>query len=120
MRLQPPSPPSPCSPVTDPQCAQHMQEDGEEGRGDPFSIPLPDLAGEFGGNMLEEAAKAFQAAVGWFVSNTASWWVKAPSPELVKDPIVGQMQQLVQPLTVAVAVMALLVVGGKMALARKA
>jgi hypothetical protein len=95
-----------------------QQVDKDDDR--PFGPPLPDLPAEIGGNMLDDMAEAFQSAVGWFVSNTASWWVKTPSPDLAKDPVVGTMQQLIQPLTIAVALMALLVVGAKMALMRKA
>ena len=70
--------------------------------------------------MLDDLAEAFQSAVGWFISSTASWWVKTPSPDLANDPVVGTMQRLIQPLTIAVAVTALLVVGAKMALMRRA
>ncbi|WP_131738853.1 hypothetical protein [Actinomadura roseirufa] len=73
-----------------------------------------------GGNVLEEAAKAFQEAVGWLVSNTASWWVRTPSPNLETEPAIGYLQLLVRPLTVAVAVLALLLVAGRTVLTRKA
>ncbi|MFI0351014.1 hypothetical protein [Actinomadura sp. 9N407] len=108
--------PPPCSSILDPRCVQTVDKDESH----PFGPPLPDLPAEIGGNMLDDMAKSFQSAVGWFVSNTASWWVKAPSPKLADDPVVEAMHQLVQPITIAVAMMALLIVAGKMALTRKA
>ncbi|GAA2170151.1 hypothetical protein [Actinomadura napierensis] len=81
---------------------------------------MPDIPGEIGSNALEDAAKAFQSAVGWLISHSASWWVRKPSPNLETESAIGYLQVLVQPLTIAVAVLALLVVAAKMALTRKA
>ncbi|MEU9019357.1 hypothetical protein [Actinomadura sp. NPDC048394] len=108
-------PPDPCSSVLDPGCVQTVDNDDH-----PWGPPMPDIPGEIGSNAVEKAAKAFQSAVGWLVSHTASWWVKTPSPNLETESAIGYLQLLVQPLTVAVAVLALLVVAGKMALTRKA
>ncbi|MDL4770737.1 hypothetical protein [Actinomadura xylanilytica] len=108
--------PAPCASVLDPQCVQNV----DKGDGHPFGPPMPDIPAMIGGNVLDEMAKAFQSAVGWFVSNTASWWVKSPSPDLENESAVGLMHQLMQPITIAVAMMALLIVAGKMTLARKA
>ncbi|MDL4813056.1 hypothetical protein [Actinomadura opuntiae] len=105
----------PCSSVLDPGCVQTVDNDDH-----PWGPPMPDIPGEIGSNALDDAAKAFQSAVGWLISHTASWWVKTPSPNLETEPAIGYLQQLVQPLTIAVAVLALLVVAGKMALTRKA
>ncbi|MFI0484360.1 hypothetical protein [Actinomadura sp. 9N215] len=96
--------------------------DNDDG-GNPFlpSLPsLPDIPAAIGANVLDEAAESFQSAVGWFISNTASWWVNTPSPDLEGEPAVGYLQLLIRPLTVVVAVMALLVVAARMALSRKA
>lgn len=108
-------PRDPCSSVLDPACVQTVDNDDH-----PWGPPMPDIPGEIGSNAVEEAAKAFQSAVGWLVSHTASWWVEIPSPNLESEQAVGYLQLLVQPLTTAVAVLALLVVAGKMALTRKA
>ncbi|MER6808082.1 hypothetical protein ABT299_02275 [Spirillospora sp. NPDC000708] len=108
-------PPDPCSSVLDPNCVQTVGNDDH-----PWGPPMPDIPGEIGSNALEDAAKAFQSAVGWLISHTASWWVKTPSPNLETESAIGYLQLLVQPLTIAVAVLALLVVAGKMALTRKA
>jgi hypothetical protein len=108
-------PPDPCPSVLDPGCVQTVDNDDH-----PWGPPMPDIPGEIGSNALDDAAKAFQSAVGWLVSHTASWWVKTPSPNLEAESAIGYLQLLVQPLTIAVALLALLVVAGKMALTRKA
>ncbi|WP_067466182.1 hypothetical protein [Actinomadura macra] len=107
----------PCSPVMDPACVQPVDNDGG---GNPFGPALPDVPSMIGGHVLDEAAKSFQAAVGWLISNTASWWVQTPSPDLEGEPAIGYLQLLVRPLTIAVAMLALLAVAARMALSRKA
>ncbi|MGP4026163.1 hypothetical protein [Actinomadura sp. 3N407] len=107
----------PCSPVTDPACVQPVDNDDS---GNPLVPSIPDIPGMIGGKVLDEAAESFQAAVGWLISKTASWWVETPSPDLEDESAIGYLQLLVQPLTVAVAVMALLVVAARMALTHKA
>ncbi|MEV5574520.1 hypothetical protein AB0L06_31180 [Spirillospora sp. NPDC052269] len=106
----------PCSTVLDPQCVQTV--DHHDGHA--FGIPLPDIAAEAGGNALDSLAKAVTSAVKWFVSQTSSWWVQSPSPNLETEPAVARMHELMQPLTIAVAVGALLVVAAKLALLRRA
>ncbi|MFB4298451.1 hypothetical protein [Actinomadura sp. NTSP31] len=115
MALSPLVPADPCSSVLDPGCVQTVDNDDH-----PWGPPMPDIPAEIGGHALDDAAKAFQSAVGWLISHTASWWVKTPSPNLETESAIGYLQLLVQPLTVAVAVLGLLVVAGKMALTRKA
>ncbi|HEU5023621.1 MAG TPA: hypothetical protein VFV01_01745 [Spirillospora sp.] len=105
----------PCSSVLDPSCVQTVDNDDH-----PWGPPMPDIPGEIGSNALEDAAKAFQSAVGWLISHTASWWVRASSPNLQSEAAIGYLQLLVRPLTIAVAVLALLVVAARMALTRKA
>ena len=56
---------------------------------------------------------------GWS-TQTSTWWVQLPSPDLAGEPAVGQLQQWMLPLTVAVAVLGLIIAGGKMALTRRA
>ncbi|GAA2614071.1 hypothetical protein SMC26_24010 [Actinomadura fulvescens] len=109
--------PTPCSAVLDPQCVQPI--DSDDDGGNPFKPPLPDL-GEIGGNVLDDIAKAFRDAVGWLISNTSSWWVQVSAPNLEQEPAIGLLQSLTQPLTIAVAMMALFVAAAKMALTHKA
>ncbi|MGW3769939.1 hypothetical protein [Actinomadura verrucosospora] len=109
----------PCSPIMDPACVQPVDNDGHGG-GVPSLPGVPDIPAMVGGHMLDEAAKSFQSAVGWLISNTAAWWVKTPSPDLEGEPAIGYLQLLVQPLTIVVAVLALLAVAARMALSRKA
>jgi len=54
------------------------------------------------------------------VTQTSTWWVQIPSPDLAGEPAVGRLQQWMLPLTVAVAVLGLIIAGGKMALTRRA
>lgn len=105
----------PCSSVLDPSCVRTVDNDDH-----PWGPPMPDIPAEIGNHALDDAAKAFQSAVGWLISHTASWWVRTPSPNLETESAIGYLQLLLRPLTVAVAVLALLVVAGKMALTRKA
>ncbi|MEU5992819.1 hypothetical protein ABZ806_27950 [Spirillospora sp. NPDC047418] len=114
-------PPDPCSPVLDPACVQPV--DNDDGGGNPLlpNLPgLPDIPGAIGGHVLDEMAESFRSATGWLISTTASWWVHTPSPDLQDTPTIGYLQLLVRPLTVAVAVLALLAVAARMALSRKA
>ena len=56
----------------------------------------------------------------WMVTQTVTWWVQVPSPDLAGEPAVGQLQQWILPLAVAVAVPGVIIAGGRMALTRKA
>ncbi|MFG2006161.1 hypothetical protein ACGFNU_44130 [Spirillospora sp. NPDC048911] len=114
----PQRPPCPGTAVLDPACVQTVE--GDDDGGHPFGPPMPDLPAEIGGNVLEELAKAFRDAVGWMVSKTASWWVQTPPPDLEHEPAIGLLQHLTQPITIAVAMAAMLIVAGKMTLTRKA
>jgi len=70
--------------------------------------------------VMGQLAGTIQSGVAWVVSNTADWWVKVPSPDLAAEPAVGQLQQWILPIAIAVAVVGMIVAGGKMALTRKA
>jgi len=72
------------------------------------------------GGALNGIASAIQSGIAWVVSGTVSWWVQVPSPDLAAEPAVGALQQWLLPVTVAVAVMAMITAAGKMALTRKA
>lgn len=109
---------TPCTTVLDPQCVQTV--DHHDGGGHAFGVPLPDIAAEAGGNVLDSLAKAVTSAVKWFVTQSSSWWVQSPSPNLEAEPAVARLHELMQPLTIAVAVGALLVVAAKLTLLRRA
>jgi hypothetical protein len=77
-------------------------------------------AGAAAGGVLDGIASGIQSGIAWIVTNTIDWWIKVPSPNLAAEPAVGRLQQLMLPITVAVAVLGLIIAGGKMALTRKA
>src|SRR5262249_21426381 len=58
-------------------------------------------------------------AVGWMLKTTFTWWIHIGSVNLDATPV-GKIQQLVMPLTIAVAVAATIWSGIQMALRRKA
>jgi hypothetical protein len=76
-------------------------------------------AGAATGGVLNGIASAIQSGVAWVVTNTIDWWIKVPSPDLAAEPAVGRLQQLMLPITVAVAILGLIIAGAKMALTRK-
>src|SRR5579863_364886 len=71
-------------------------------------------------SVLHGIASAIQSGIAWIVENSIDWWIKIPSPDLAAEPAVGRLQQWMLPLTAAVAVLGLIIAGGKMALTRKA
>jgi len=100
----------PCSALLDPAC---LVAKG-------IGIGVSQAAGTATSDALNGIASAIQSGVAWIVANTIDLWIKIPSPDLAADPAVGQLQQLMLPITVAVAVLGLIIAGGKMALTRKA
>ncbi len=72
------------------------------------------------GGVVSGLASAIQSGLVWVVSDTVSWWVTVPSPDLAAEPAVGSLQRWLLPITVAVAVLAMLAAAGKIALTRKA
>ena len=77
-------------------------------------------AGTVANDALSGIAAAIQSGVSWIVTNSITWWVKVPSPDLSGQPAVSLLQQWMLPLSAAVAVLGLIIAGGKMALTRKA
>ena len=77
-------------------------------------------AGPVANDALSGIASAIQSGVSWIVTSSITWWVKVPSPSLSGQPAVTSLQQWVLPLAAAVAVLGLIIAGGKMALTRKA
>ena len=78
------------------------------------------LAGDATGGAIGAIAGAIQSGVDWMVAGTVDWWVKIPSPDLASEPAVGALQRWLLPVTVAVAVLAMIAAAGKMAVTRKA
>jgi len=78
------------------------------------------VAGTAAAGALNGIAAAIESGITWMVTQTSTWWVQLPSPDLSGEPAVGQLQQWMLPLTVAVAVLGLIIAGGKMALTRRA
>ena len=77
-------------------------------------------AGTVASDALSGIASAIQSGVSWIVTSSITWWVKVPSPDLAGQPAVSRLQQWMLPLAAAVAVLGLIIAGGKMALTRKA
>ena len=77
-------------------------------------------AGSIANNALSGIASAIQSGVSWIVTNSITWWVKVPSSSLSGQPAVSSLQQWMLPLAAAVAVLGMIIAGGKMALTRKA
>jgi hypothetical protein len=71
-------------------------------------------------DVLGGIASAVQSGIAWMVTQTVTWWIQVPSPDLAGEPAVGQLQQWILPLAVAVAVLGVIIAGGRMALTRKA
>jgi hypothetical protein len=78
------------------------------------------VAGTAASGALNGIAAAIESGISWMVTQTSTWWVQLPSPALAGEPAVGQLRQWMLPLTVAVAVLGLIIAGGKMALTRRA
>jgi len=78
------------------------------------------VAGTAASGALNGIAAAIESGITWMVTQTSTWWVQLPSPDLSGEPAVGQLQHWMLPLTVAVAVLGLIIAGGKMALTRRA
>src|SRR6266436_7566792 len=77
-------------------------------------------AGSIVGGVVSSIAHDVQSGIAWVLSTTVSWWVQVPSPNLAAEPVVGTLRNWLLPITVAVAVFAMLVAAGKIALTRKA
>ena len=91
---------------------------------DPSCVVVVKIVGKVAGSAASGAlngiASAMQSGIAWIVTNSIGWWVRVPSPDLAAQPAVGNLQQWILPLAVAVAVLGLIIAGGKMALTRKA
>jgi hypothetical protein len=81
---------------------------------------IKSVTGHAAGGVLGGIAQAVTAGVNWVVTNTATWWVRIPSPDLTAEPAVTRIQQWLLPITVAVAVGGVIAAGARMALTRRA
>src|SRR5215472_12168928 len=95
-----------CNPLTDPACV--------------VSKLVKSATGGAAGDVLSGIAQALEAGVRWVVINTATWWVRLPSPDLAAEPAVNHIQQWLLPITAAVAVGGVIAAGTRMALTRRA
>jgi hypothetical protein len=95
-----------CPTLIDPACVIHSV--------------ISQAAGTVTSGAMTGIAGAIQSGVAWLVSSTVDWWVKVPSPDLSAEPAVGALQRWLLPITVAVAVLAMLIAAGKIVLTRKA
>jgi hypothetical protein len=95
-----------CNPLIDPSCA--------------VGTVIKSAAGSVTGDVLSGIAQAINSGVGWVVANTATWWVRIPSPDLATEPAVTRIQQWLLPITAAVAVGGVIAAGLRMALTRRA
>src|ERR1700677_437073 len=72
------------------------------------------------GNFLGTLASGIQDAVSWIFTNTATLWLRIPSPDLANEPAIAAMRQWLLPVTAAVAVGGMIAAGARMALTRRA
>ena len=72
------------------------------------------------GGILNGLAQAVNNGVIWVIKNTATWWIRIPSPDLATEPAVTRLQQWILPVTVAVAVAGVIAAGARMLVLRKA
>jgi hypothetical protein len=96
-----------CDPLIEPACVAIGQA-------------AHNVASSAGTDLLSGLAQAIEDGVRWIVENTATWWIKIPSPDLTAEPAVTRMQQWLLPITAAVAVGGVIAAGARMALTRKA
>jgi hypothetical protein len=81
---------------------------------------LPGLLGhDIGRELLGGVAGAVEHGIAWTVSATMSWWVRVPSPDLAADPAVGTLQRLLLPVTIGVAILAVIAAAARMTLSRR-
>lgn len=110
------SPLSSCSGLVDPGCVHDAG--ARTGAFDPPA--LPDIIGHYASSAFDDLAKAVQSAVAWVIRTTSAGWLKDRSVNLEAEPAVHFIQGITQPVTIAVAVAALLIVAGRLALTRRA
>jgi hypothetical protein len=70
--------------------------------------------------ILKGLAAAVRVSVQWIVENTATWWIRLPSPNLAANPATSRIQQLLLPAAVAIAIGGIIAAGIRMVITRKA
>ena len=78
------------------------------------------IGGSAAAGALNGIASAIESGISWMVRESVTWWIQVPSPDLAGNPVVGRLQQWIFPLAIAVAVLGVIIAGGRMALTRKA
>jgi hypothetical protein len=96
----------PCNPLTDPACVAGNL--------------LKSVTGSAATDVLGGIAQAITDGVKWIVTNTATWWLRIPSPNLSGEPAITAIQHWLLPITAAVAVGGVIAAGARMALTRRA
>lgn len=77
-------------------------------------------AASVAGDFLGTLADGIRNAVNWLFTQSASWWVHIPSPDLVHEPAITAMRTWLLPMTAAVAVGGIIAAGLRMAITRRA
>src|SRR4029077_12598212 len=72
------------------------------------------------GDVLGGIAHAIAAGIRWIVENTATWWLRIPSPNLAAEPAVTRIQQWLLPIAVAVAIGGVITAGARVVATRRA
>ena len=66
----------PCNPLIDPACI--------------VGNVVKSVTAGAAGDVLSGIAQAITAGVRWIVVNTATWWLRIPSPNLAAEPAVAR------------------------------
>ena len=106
--------PVPCPVLLEPACLAGRAISGTVG------AVAGAAAGRAASDALSGIAAAIESGVAFVVSDSIDWWVRLPSPGLAGEPAVAELQQWMFPFSAAVAVLGMIIAGGKMALTRKA
>jgi len=96
----------PCNPFTDPACVA--------------GNVIKSVVHSATNDVLSGIAQSVTDGVTWIVTNTATWWLRVPSPDLAGEPAVAAIHRWLLPVTVAVAVGGVIAAGARMALTRRA
>lgn len=81
---------------------------------------IKSVIGGVASGFLSELASGVQDALSWLLTNSVSYWVRLPSPDLTQEPAITAMQQWLLPISAAVAVGGMIAAGIRMCLTRRA
>lgn len=98
--------PIPCAPLITLMCPQF-------GTGKSLTSALS-------AGFLDEIASYVRNAIRWLYTDSVSYWLKIPSPDLTQEPAIDKMRQWLLPICAAVAVGAMIAAGIRMCLTRRA